>query len=239
MRPVTRPSSTRTWRKCKSPVADRTRLGRRQRPRLLEQRRARAAARARALRVRRACRAIIGTRSSMSARFVQFSGRRSPSRGHHLGAVQRPEKARELDGERLEGGRRRVAELDSGQETRPEEGPRKGVRRSADVLRHRDRKRQQSPRARAAARSRAGTPAARPRAAETGTPTRRRRRRRCCPSPRRASAPAAPRARETAPRRAAARASYPPRSRDPTAARDADYVSRLQAWLAAEIPRGS
>ena len=166
--------------------------------------------------------------------------RQAPAeRVHHLDAVQRPEKAAPARRQALARGRRRVAELDSRQEPRAEERPRERLRTERRCAPAPGSGSGSSGASAGSTSISASKPGSTPRAAETGTPTRRRRRRPCCPSPRRAGAPAAQRARETAPRRAAAPALNPRRSRDPTAARDADYVSRLQAWLAAEIPRGS
>ena len=79
----------------------------------------------------------------MSARRVQFSGSGAPHGLHGFVAMERPQEPRELDGERLAVGLRRVGELDARQHARAEERPGERLRGLADALGDGDRGRQE------------------------------------------------------------------------------------------------
>ena len=223
------------------PVTDRARLRRRQRPRLLEHGVRRGAAPARSLRASASLSRIIGTRTCMSARRVSSRAgarRAAASTSRECSIAENARRARGASVSREVAGR--LAQLDPGQQTRPEEGPRKRIRRNADVLRHGDRDRQQ--------RRKLGKqldldrkpgqrrPRARGKRNTHSSPTTKTVLSQPAPSkPHAAGRERGKLLRDEPPRQRRS----PPRSRDPTAARDADYVSTLQAWPAAEIPRGS
>ena len=187
MTPLTRPSSTRTWRKCRSPWQTARGSGGGS-DRASSSTAWTWRARARALRARRACRrssarAAPCPRAASSSPAGARRARPAPRRGAASRGIapsstasvsrdvcRRVARARP----RAASAHRRTATGTLRDGTPMCSGTGIGTGSSGASW--------------AARRSRAGGPGARPRGAESGTPTPRRRRRPCCPSPRRAGA---------------------------------------------------